>query len=145
MCEGNCWICQNDVLRVQNCSTALWKTQREVSKSCCQTSQSQLRLSLQEKSGGKEAEDNARGGEISSLARIINFTMPQNGAGLSQKSGTHQPLRSNLLNKSHPWHSLSTCHLSLCPPCHASHSFLCSLSPDSIKKKSGWLGRERYF
>lgn len=42
-------------------------------------------VSLWEKSGDKEAEDAARGGEISSLARVINSTMPQNGAGLVQK------------------------------------------------------------
>lgn len=49
-----------------------------------------------------EAEDDAGGGEISSAACVINFTMLQKWARLIQKAGTRRPLRSNLLNKSHP-------------------------------------------
>lgn len=61
------------------------KNSREVTKSCCQTSESEI----QEKS--KEAEDDTRGGEISSLARVINFTMPQNvGPGARPKTW-HSP------------------------------------------------------
>ena len=116
--------------------------------SCCQTSLPSGRERERERErrhGGRGRRREEEGNKLAGTRhKLHNAAERQRGS--SKKSGTRGPLRSNLLNKSHPWHSLSTCHLSPCPPWHPSHALLCYLSPDPIQK-SGWLrrGRERFF
>lgn len=45
-----------------------------------------IRVSFRRRARGKEAADNTRDREISSLARVINSTLPQNVAALVQKN-----------------------------------------------------------